>query len=233
MEEISTQDGRGRPPKDPKKKKSEWVTIRICPSEAKIVQQEAKRCAIKEAIVYRKYGLRKLIGDITLPSPEVLNWVVGAGQLLTGKGKKKEISRNDLTGLSAEIGARRGEVKSHASRREELRNRASTEPREVKKNIRITEKRKRLLEEIVEKRGLPSISTALGKGALTQIKESEHLGDILKLLDRWDDLAGKILEEVTGSERPVVDQDGVVEKIKALGTKMGKGAKRIHQARHS
>lgn len=232
MEEIRKQDGRGRPPKE--NKKSEWVKIRLCPSEAEIVKQEASRCDIKTSIVYRKYGLRKLIGDITLPSPGVLNWAVGAGQLLMRNVENKEISESDLRGLSAEIGARKGEVKSDAARRTELRRRASEEMRTEEKSLRMTENRKAALREIVEKRGrLPSISTALGKGALLQIRESEHLGDILKLLDRWDDVASEMLQEISETGRPVVDQERLVEKIKALGTKMGKGAKRIHQARHS
>ena len=198
-----------------------------------IVEQEAERCGIKESIVYRKYGFRRLEGKVTLPSPEILNWGVGAGQLLMRNAKKGEISRSDLTELSAEIGARKGEVKSKASRRKELRRRASEEQRTARKSFRVTEVRKRTLTEIIQKRGLPSMSTALGKGALRQIKKSEHLGDILKLLDRWDDQANGILQDLSESEKPLVDRKKLLERIKTLGREMGKGARKIHQARHS
>lgn len=232
MESIH-RDGRGRPPKEPEEKKSELVTINVCPSEAMIVEQEAERCGIRESIVYRKYGFRKLEGKVTLPSPEVLNWGVGAGQLLMRNAKKGEISRSDLTELCAEIGARKGEVKSKASRRKELRRRASEEQRTARKSFRMSEVRKKTLTQLIEKRGLPSISTALGKGALRQIKKSEHLGDILKLLDRWDDKASEILQEMPESERFLVGEEELIERIKTLGREMGKGAKQIHQARHS
>jgi len=232
MESIHL-DERGRPPKEPEEKKSELVTINVCPSEAMIVEQEAERCGIKESIVYRKYGFRRLVGKVTLPSPEVLNWGVGAGQLLMRNAKKGEISRSDLTELSAEIGARKGEVKSKASRRKELRRRASEEQRTARKSFRVTEVRKKTLTEIVQKRELRSLSTALGKGALRQIKKSEHLGGILELLDRWDDQANGILQDLSESERPLVDQEELLEKTKTLGKEMGKGAKQIHQARHS
>ena len=57
---VKDVNGRGRPPKDPEDRKDAWVTVRLCPSEATIVEQEAKRCGIAEAEVYRTYGLRKL-----------------------------------------------------------------------------------------------------------------------------------------------------------------------------
>jgi hypothetical protein len=231
MESIH-RDGRGRPPKEPEEKKSELVTINVCPSEVLIVEQEAERCAIKESIVCRKYGFRKLEGKVTLPSPEVLNWGVGAGQLLMRNAKRGDLSRSDLTELSAEIGARKGEVKSKASRRKELRRRASEEQRTARKSFRVSEVRKKTLTELIQKRGLPSISTALGKGALRQIKKSEHLGDILKLLDKWDDQANGILQDLSESEKPLVGQKELIERIKTLGREMGKGAKKIHQARH-
>jgi hypothetical protein len=209
------------------------VTVRLRPSEATIVEQEAERCGIVEAEVYRTYGLRKLAGNVTLPTPGVLNWFVGAGQLLTRRVKESEISVDDLRELSAELGARKGEAKSVFSRRTELRRRSSSEHRTSKKSLRVTKKRKTFLEKIVRERELPSISTALGKGALHQIKESEHLEGIMELLTRWNDQANKILQEVSGSGDSIAEQDGMTEKIKALGAKMEKGAKRIHRARHN
>jgi len=231
--EETTGGGRGRPPKDPKDVKSAWVTVRLCPSEAKIVEQEAERCEIAEANVYRKYGLRSLTGNLILPTPRVLNWVVGAGQLLTRRVKESEISVDGLRGLSAELGARKGEAKSVFSRRTEFRRRSSTEHRTSKKSLRVTEERKRLLEKVVRERELPSISTALGKGALHQIEKSEHLEGIMELLTRWNDQVNKILQEVSGSGDSIAEQDGMTEKVNALGAKMEKGAKRIHRARHN
>lgn len=226
-------NGRGRPPKDPEDRKSAWVTVRLCPSEAKIVEQEAERCEIAEADVYRKYGLRSLTGNLILPTPRVLNWVVGAGQLLKQNVRKEKTSQSNLTGLSAALGARKGEVKSTLSRRTEFRRRTSSETKTAKKSLRVTEERKRLLEKVVRERELPSISTALGKGALHQIEKSEHLEGIMELLTRWNDQVNKILQEVSGSGDSIAEQDGMTEKIKALGAKMEKGAKQIHRARHS
>jgi len=230
---VEDVNGRGRPPKDPEDRKDAWVTVRLCPSEATIVEQEAERCGIAEAEVYRTYGLRKLAGNVTLPTPGVLNWFVGAGQLLTRRVKESEISVDDLRELSAELGARKGEAKSVFSRRTELRRRSSSEHRTSKKSLRVTKKKKTFLEKIVRERELPSISTALGKGALHQIKESEHPEDILKLLAKWNEETNEILQKVSGSERPVAEQDGMTEEVEALGMEMANGAKRIHQARHS
>jgi hypothetical protein len=55
----------------------------------------------------------------------------------------------------------------------------------------------------------------------------------MELLTRWNDQVNKILQEVSGSGDSIAEQDGMTEKIKALGAKMEKGAKQIHRARHS
>lgn len=193
---------RGRPKKDPEKRKSERISIRLRPSRKKILEQEAERCAVTKTEILCQHSFQELEPhERGVPLPRLYRSLLGiAGDL---QDNAEEIKTDwlgvNIGELEAKLNVKRKALEEKRERRDELRHQAVTEACTEALTIRVSPKRLRWIEtraghEDENKSGL------IRQSAFRGLRRRERMERVEVWLSKWADRA-RTLSDWDSQER--------------------------------
>lgn len=176
---------RGRPKKDPEKKKSKDITIRVHPSQKKILVQEKERCNTALSEVVRQHAFEEIEphgGSIVTPIIyRSIIWVSGDLYDKASEVEGREL-KYELQELESEMNLKTAEVRESRERREELWEKAAQETESVFIRVRISPKRYRWLQSYTAAR---ATSTLLREEALKSLQKRQIMDRMETLFMKW------------------------------------------------
>lgn len=193
---------RGRPKKDPEKRKSERIPIRLRPSRKKIIKQEADRCAITMTEIMRQHSFQELEPhERGVPTPRMYRSLLGiAGDL---QDNAEEIKTDwlgvNLGELEADLNIKRKTLEEKRERRDELREQAVTEACTEALTIRVSPKRLRWIETRAGHED-ENVSALIRQSAFRGLRRRERMERVEVWLRKWADRA-RTLSDWDSQER--------------------------------
>lgn len=193
--------GRGRPPKDPAKRKSVPCTVKLRPSRKKIIRQESDLCDAPMAEIFRLHAFEEIKPQgLDLPLPTVFMEIASLAEELyeTAMSEDAKWLTVEAIDIQTELNRKKLKFQGADEKRERLRRQSARETLAPSLTVPMTQKRNEWLERHADAEDA-ALTTFFREKAFDGLLKRERLalGDIL--VDRWTDLLDPITDR--SSER--------------------------------
>lgn len=189
----------GRPPKDPEKRRSETVHIRLCPSCKKLIRMEADRRSTSMTMVVVRVGFEEIQPTgRRVPDPSVWEWLRDLARQLHANAEREEghyVPTIEMRDLKKDIISKAEQVAEKRQKVDELWEAARRETRDEVLGVRLTPGRYEWL-------GRRAEEQETGRSSLLRVRALEGLRDrcwiprVETLLEEWAERTGDIRSKI-------------------------------------
>lgn len=188
--------GRGRPPKDPAKRKSVPCTVKLRPSHKKIIRQESDLCDAPMAKIFRLHAFEEIKPQgLDLPSPTVFMEIASLAEELyeTAMSEDAKWLTVEAIGIQTELNRKKLKLQGADEKRDRLRLQSARETLAPNLTVPMTQRRKEWLERYADAEDA-ALTTFFREKAFEGLRRRTKLARGGIWIDRWTDLLDPITD---------------------------------------